>query len=182
MGTIISWLAFAVLGAALWYVAPKWITSPAEIVNREISRASLVGLSLAFLILPIYVLGIILLTLSIVGIVFVPFWAVLVPVVAASISIVGYFVSAYAVGKRISAARSNVRWLESPLGMMLAGLVFPFALQLVGQVFMATGSILGWSGTLLLFLSGAIFAAYTIVGVGAIVMALFRKRQRVFLA
>lgn len=178
IGTLLSWGIFVIIGTALWYLIPGLTRTSAEIVEQEGVRAALVGLALGFLSLPAYVLGTILLTMSIIGIIFVPFWLVLIPLLATLLVVIGYSVSAYVVGKRLGAAYPDVSWLQSPAGHLAIGFAVPFAILLLAHLMAMSGSLFSWSFGLLRIFSGAISTIFTVLGVGAVMIALSRKRKQ----
>ncbi|TVP77969.1 MAG: hypothetical protein EA352_02795 [Gemmatimonadales bacterium] len=175
MGLLRTGIWFLVLlgiGAAAVHFAPRNMDTIARTAARSPGYSTLVGMAALFLTLPVYILGIIVLTISVVGILALPVWAILFPLVATLATAVGLAAVAWNLGGWY-AARNPSQGLdeERPIPLMAAGLLF-----LLLAFFAA--HLLGMGGSFLSFFRGVFLAtgilAITgtgIVGLGAVLLS-----------
>ncbi len=109
-GNLMSFLLLSLLAFGTVYFAKDNLQVVANTARRNPMQAGAVGLAGAFLVLPAYVLGMVALAVSVVGIIALPFWALLFPVVVALGAGLGYLAIAVNVGEWV--ASKNIRKLE----------------------------------------------------------------------
>ena len=110
MGDVITFLILSLLALGAVYFAKDNLEVVADTAQRSPMRAGLVGLAGAFLVLPTWILGGVALVASVVGIIALPFWALLFPVAVALGAGLGYLAVARNVGEWV--ASRNIRSLE----------------------------------------------------------------------
>lgn len=160
------WLVIALaVGLMAVHFAPDRLQNVAEVVRASPGRSGLVGLAGAFLLLPAWVLGILALSISIIGIPLLVVWLPLFPLAALLALGLGYLAVASVVGEWL--ARRDIPALDRfrpsnqlhVLAIGLAALVLPSAFSHVAEM---GGPSLG------LFLSGV----FTFVAVATATVAL----------
>ena len=110
MGNVIAFLVLSLLALGAVYFAKDKLEVVADTARRNPLRAGMVGLAGAFLVLPTWLLGCVALVASVVGIVALPFWALLFPVAVALGAGLGYLAVARNIGEWV--ASRNIRSLE----------------------------------------------------------------------
>lgn len=158
LGSLIATLVtYGVLLAIGWvgvYFANLRMERISDVIRRDGVRAGLIGIAAAFLALPVYIVGMLGLVISIVGIPLLLAWAPLFPFALVLATFVGYLAAARAMGESIVERHfTGADWYEranafyyvaAGLGLLLA----PFAIAALLQM---TGGLLNW-------LSGLFFA------------------------
>ena len=145
----------------------------ADAARRTPIRAGMVGLAGAFLFLPAWCLGSIALVVSIVGILALPFWLLLFPLVTAVAVGIGYLAVARNVGEwladqnfsRIDRARAT-----NTLYAVVAGVVTLAVLSMLGNLLGMFGPILGVLQTLVAAAGALVTMTALLVGFGAVLM------------
>ncbi len=145
----------------------------ADAARRTPIRAGMVGMAGAFLFLPAWILGTIALVVSIVGILALPFWLLLFPVVAAVAVGVGYIAVARNVGEwladqnfsRIDRVRAT-----NTLYAVVAGIVALAVLSMLGNLLGMFGPILGVLQTLVAGAGAVVTMTALLIGLGAVLM------------
>ena len=110
MGDVITFLLLSLLALGAVYFAKDNLEVVADTAQRNPMRAGMVGLAGAFLVLPTWILGCVALVASVVGIIALPFWALLFPVAVALGAGLGYLAVARNIGEWV--ASRNIRSLE----------------------------------------------------------------------
>ena len=110
MGDLITFLLLSLLALGAVYFAKDNLEVVADTAQRNPMRAGMVGLAGAFLVLPTWILGCVALVASVVGIIALPFWALLFPVAVALGAGLGYLAVARNVGEWV--ASRNIRSLD----------------------------------------------------------------------
>ena len=82
-GDLITFVLLSLLALGTVYFAKDKLEIVADTARRNPMRAGMVGLASAFLVVPAWVLGCVALAVSVVGIIALPFWLMLFPVVVA---------------------------------------------------------------------------------------------------
>jgi uncharacterized small protein (DUF1192 family) len=151
----------------------RFIEGVGDTARHATVRSGLVGLAATFLIVPAFVLGIIALVISIVGIpallVFVPLYPIAVVVAA----LLGYLGVAHAFGEAFAERRySGEEWYRrgNSYYFLLAGLALLLALFLGTQILQLT-PFLDWLGVLLTVLGCAITVIVMVIGFGAVLIS-----------
>jgi hypothetical protein len=141
--TVALGLLLGGLGAGLVFFAHAQLERVSDSVRQDTLRAGALGIASHFLVVPVFVVGVVLLVLSLIGIplllLFLPLFWVLVAAAAAC----GLVAVAHAIGER-SAARSgsfesrhrnSYTYLFNGLGLLLAPLVAANLLKLTGFLY-----------------------------------------------
>ena len=170
---LIATLLIAVLGGGIaLHFAREEIEVVGEAARRNPVQAGMVGLAGSFLIVPAYVLGMITLVITVVGILAVPFWIALFPAVVALAIALGYLAVALGVGEWVARQRvPKLEWvrLGNPYSTMIAGVGALMLAFLGARVLGAFGLLDILSGLLLVVgVLGTVAAA--LIGFGAVLM------------
>lgn len=151
----------------------KFIEGVGDTARHATVRSGLVGLAACFLIVPAFVLGIIALTVSIIGIpallVFVP----LFPLAVVVALLLGYLGVAHAAGEAFAERRySGEEWYRrgNSYYFLLAGLGVLFVLFLAAQI-LELAPFLGFIQGILVFLGCALTWAAITIGFGAVLLS-----------
>lgn len=182
VGDLIAFMVFSAMGLAVVFLAKDRLEIVAETARRAPGRSALVGLAGGFLVLPTYVLGGVALVVSVVGIIALPFWLFLFPIlVALSLALGGYSVT-HNIGVWVAEQRLNgLDWLRpsNVAYAVIAGVgtltAFSFIANLMGIV-PGLGFVRGIFGTLG---SLAVFATLT-VGFGAVLITRGGKQREFY--
>ncbi len=145
----------------------------ADAARRTPIRAGMVGVAGAFLFLPAWILGTIALLVSIVGILALPFWLLLFPVVTAVAVGVGYLAVARNVGEwladqnfsRIDRVRATNTFYA-----VVAGIVALAVLSMLGSLLGMFGPILGVLQALVAGAGALVTMTALLIGFGAVLM------------
>ena len=182
--TFVWFGVFFGIGAALVFFGDGRIERVADTVRTEPLRASLIGLAGAFLAIPFYVLVILALVISILGIPLVIAWAPLFPMLVTLSFIIGWIAVAYSAGDTtVKRKLTGRRFFAQPgnfhsLAVGIALLLTPFAL---GSLFEMT-SVLSWLGELLFVIGVLANVLVSAMGFGAVLIrtraGLDRHRER----
>ena len=172
VGNVITFLLLSLLALGAVYFAKDNLEVVADTAQRNPLRAGMVGLAGAFLVLPAWVLGCVALVASVVGIIALPFWALLFPVAVALGAGLGYLAVARNVGEWV--ASKNIRSLEwlrptntfyavtAGIGALLA---FPVSASILGIV-----PFFGFFSGLLTTLGTMAIVAALLIGFGAVLL------------
>lgn len=167
------------VGAGFIAFAGENVETIAETARRSPGRAAMVGLAGSFLLIPVWILGLIALIVSIIGIPVAIAWAPLFPLAAALAALLGYLAVALNAGEWL--ADSSVPWTGwirksnhlHTLGAGLIGLLLAF----IAAHVISIAPFLG-------FLSGLLFAVGVIVtivamqiGFGAVLLTRAGRRR-----
>jgi hypothetical protein len=99
---VVTIFLLGLVGMGIIAFAPRNLDAVAETARRAPGRAATVGLAGTFLLLPVYVLGMVALAISIVGIPVLIAWIPLFPLAAVAAGILGYVAVARNVGEWLS--------------------------------------------------------------------------------
>jgi len=165
---------FGIAFATIFFGGRRFIEGVADTARTATTRSLLVGLAATFLVVPAYILGMIALAISIVGILALPVWLLLFPVAAALAVLLGYISVAHAAGEALSERRFySTDWFRR-------GNSYYFLLTGLGLllVLFAAGNIVGMAGPWLGFLRGLLIAVGSVVtwaalsiGLGAVLLS-----------
>ena len=166
---------FAVLALAMLVlarVAGGRVNAVAEAVGHNPARSAAVGLAGGFLALPAYVLGIVVLAVSIVGIPLLLAWAPLFPLAVLVAGFAGCLGVSHHVGRWV--LRQDLPWLGradsgNPVHARLVGmaaLLAPFPVAGILQAF----PLVGWTGNVVRVAGILGCVAAVVVGFGAVII------------
>ncbi len=181
MGTLMMFAILVALGFATIYLGGRpHIEAVADAARRYTARSWVVGLAASFLVLPAFILGILALTISIVGIpallVFVP----LFPVAVILALLLGYIGVAHAAGEVLAERRlSGGDWFSrgNSYYFVMTGLGLLLSLFLAGYVIEMAGPWLGFIRGLLIFLAVVATWFALTTGFGAVLLTRFGTRS-----
>lgn len=166
---------FAVLALAMLVlarVAGNRVDAVTEAVGHNPARSAAVGFAGGFLTLPAYVLGIVVLAVSIVGIPLLLVWAPLFPLAVAAAGFAGYLGVSHHVGRWV--LRQDLPWLgradpRNPVHARLAGMAALLAPFPVASALQAL-PVVGWTGSIVQAVGVLGCVAAVIVGLGAVIV------------
>ncbi|MEJ2540834.1 MAG: hypothetical protein P8188_12830 [Gemmatimonadota bacterium] len=172
LGTLVNILVLGALGAGLFHFAGGNMETVAQVARESTGRAAVVGLAGSALILPVFVLGIVGLAITIVGIPAILLWVVLFPAAVVIAGLMGYLAVARNLGVWLERQRYGFTdWirLQNPVTLVFGGLLVLMAPFVFGEVL----GIVGFLGILEVLLvitgvSATVFAAA--VGFGAVLI------------
>ena len=171
--SIFTLLVVGVLGGGLTvHFARDKLQIVAETARRAPVRAGMVGLAGAFLTLPAWILGMLGLIVSIVGILALPFWIVLFPIALCLAAGIGYLAVAQGVGEWVAHQRySRLDWVRiaNPYSTVVAG-VGALMLSFVASDVIQMVGFLDFVSVLLASFGVMVSAAAVLVGFGSILL------------
>jgi hypothetical protein len=175
-------LVLAGIGALLIFYGRPYLDTVSDTIRASTLRSGAVGLAASFLVIPAFVVLVVALAVSIIGIPFLLVAVPLYPLAIAAAAGMGLLASAHAVGERTSEQRNTTfdfryrnayAYLFTGLGMLLAPLVAANLIEMTG--------FLGFIGVLLEIATWAVIWAATTVGLGAVILSRAGTR-RTFIA
>jgi hypothetical protein len=141
--TVALGLLLAGLGAGLVFFAHPQLERVSETVRRDTLRSGALGIAAHFLIIPVFIIGVLLLVLSLIGIPLLIIFGPLFPVLVAALAACGLVAVAHAIGER-SAERSgsfeprhrnSYTYIFNGLVLLLAPLIAANLLKLTGFLY-----------------------------------------------
>jgi hypothetical protein len=166
-------VVFGIGIATIFFGGRRYIETVADTARHATMRSLLVGLAGTFLVIPAFILGIIALAISIVGIPALLVWIPVFPVATALAILMGYISVAHAIGESMAERRFyTTDWFQrgNSYYFIMSGLAFLMALFIAAQ-------IVGMAGPWLGFFRGALTALGVIatwaalsVGFGAVLL------------
>ena len=174
-GVLGTGVAFALLGAlalAMSAFAGRRVRAVVGELSGNLGYSAVVGLAGGYAIAPVFLLGVAALTLTIVGILALPIWGILFPLLVFLAFLGGFVAAAETIGRWTLGLRWG--WLkrfdaDRPLTAMLAGiatLLLPFVVGNVASVL----PFLDWTTDLLFMVGGLACMAAAITGFGAVII------------
>ncbi|MBX6363601.1 MAG: hypothetical protein IRZ00_07015 [Gemmatimonadetes bacterium] len=165
---------FGIGVVTIYFGGRPHLEAVADTARQLTLRSWLVGLAASFLIVPVFVLGILALTISIVGIPALLVWIPLFPVAVVLAALLGYLAIAHAAGEGLAERRLYAgEWFRrgNSYYFLITGLALLMALFIAGSVVEMAGPWLGFIHGTLTFLGGVVtwFAATT--GLGAVLLS-----------
>lgn len=172
----------SLIGAGFLAFAGENMETIAETARRAPGRSAMVGLAGSFLLIPVWILGLLALVVSIVGIPVALAWAPLFPVAAGLAALLGYLAVARNAGEWL--ADSSFPWTgwirkSNPIFTLVAGLLGLLLAFMAGHVI----SIVPFMG----FLEGLLIAAGVIItvvamqiGFGAVLLTRGGRRREYY--
>lgn len=165
---------FAIGLATIVFGGRKYIEGVADTARNATLRSFLVGIAGAFLTLPAFVLGIIALAISIVGIPALLLWVPLFPLAVVAALLLGYLAVAHAGGEALAERRLyGGEWFQrgNSYYFLLTGLGLLLALFIGGAVVTMGGPWLGFMSGLLKFFAVMVTWAAFSIGFGAVLLS-----------
>jgi hypothetical protein len=165
-------ILFGVGFATIFFGGRHYIEGVADTARASTTRSLLVGLAAMFLIVPAYVLGMIALAISIVGIPALLLWIPLFPIAVCLAAVLGYLGVAHAAGEALAERRfSGTDWFRrgNSYYFLMSGLGLLFSLFIASKIVSITG-IDFFSATLFGIGMVVTWAAVSI-GLGAVLLS-----------
>lgn len=183
LGGIFSMLAiYAVMigiGFAVVYFGRDYLEGVADTARHYTVRSWLVGIAGSFLLLPTFVLGILALVISVVGIPLVIAWVPLFPVAVVAAALFGYIAIGHAAGEALAERRFyGGEWFKraNSYYYIMTGVGLLLLLHFTGYVVEMAGPWFGFVRGLLTFLSVVVTWAALTIGFGAVLLSRFGTR------
>ncbi|HEX6134948.1 MAG TPA: hypothetical protein VFZ24_13360 [Longimicrobiales bacterium] len=165
---------FALGFAVIFFGGRKYIEGVADTARHATGRSFLVGLAAAFLVVPAFVLGIIALVISVIGIPGLLVWVPGFPVAVLLAALLGYLGVAHAAGEAFAERRFYVTdWFQrgNSYYFLLTGLGVLVALFLASMVVFMAGPWLRAISGILMFLGVVSTIAFVTIGFGAVLIS-----------
>lgn len=176
-GAISTLLVYAILlglGFASVFFGRRYLEGVADTARHHTMRSWIVGMAGSFLALPVFILGIIALAISIVGIPLLIAWIPVFPVAVVLAAVFGYLSVAHAAGEAMAERRlEGADWLSrgNSFYYLMTGLALLLVLFLAANVVSMAGPWLGFIRGTLNFVGAVLtWAAFTI-GFGAVLLS-----------
>lgn len=171
-GDLFNILIMGLIGAAFFHFAGTNVEAVAETARTSTGRAALVGLSGAALVLPVFVLGIVGLAVTIIGIPAILLWVPLFPAAVLLAVLMGYVAVARNLGVWLEKQRyPYTDWIRvsNPVTLVFGGLLVLTAPFIAAHIL----GIVGFLGffSVLLKVSGVILTVFVAaVGLGSVLL------------
>lgn len=172
--TIFTYIVLVGLGFAAVFFGQKYIEGVADTARRVTLRSLGVGFAASFLAIPVFVAGILMLAISIVGIPALLVWVPLFPVAVFVAALFGYLAVAHAAGESLAERRFyGGEWFKraNSYYYILTGVGLLLALFLAGHVVGMAGPLLGFLEGLIFFMGVVLTWAAISVGFGAVLLS-----------
>lgn len=174
VSTVSTFLVMTLIGFAVVFFGRKYLEGVADTARHATLRSGLVGLAASFLVLPVFILGIIGLVISIVGIPLLLVWVPLFPIAVLAAAVFGYLAVAHAAGEALAERRFyGGDWfrLGNSYYYVLTGLGLLVALFIAAHVVQMGGPWFGFLYGLLRFLAVILTWAAISIGLGAVLLS-----------
>lgn len=165
---------FGIGFAVIFFGGRKYIEGVADTARHAPGRSFLVGLASSFLIVPAFVLGIIALVISVIGIPGLLVWVPGFPVAVVLALLLGYLGVAHAAGEVFAERRFYVTdWFQrgNSYYFLLSGIGILLALFLAGMVVHMAGPWLDVIKGILIFLGFSTTAVVVLIGLGSVMIS-----------
>lgn len=169
---LVSLLFLGLIGAGVVAFAGTNLDAVAETARRSPGRAAAVGVAGTFLLVPVWIVGIIALAVSIIGIPVMIAWLPLFPLAAVAAAILGYLAVAHNVGQWL--AGTDLRFADrirpsNRMHTVVAGLVTFIGAFIVANV-VSMVPFFGFLEGLLIFVGVVATIIATTIGFGAVLL------------
>ncbi|MFT5433824.1 MAG: hypothetical protein ACI9OJ_004532, partial [Myxococcota bacterium] len=181
--TVLTFGILAAVGAILLYFQPQRMADVVETARTSTMKSVVVGVAGAFLFFPAWVIGIVVLTISIVGIPALLLWIPLFPLAAGFAALFGMFAVCAVLGEWAQSRRFRfLEWADDPNAFyrMVSGLLVMSALFGGAHVLRMGGPLLGFFHGLLAFLAFLVAAGVVFTGLGAFLLTWSQHRSARF--
>jgi hypothetical protein len=173
--TLMVYVVLFTIGlATIVFGGRKYIEGVADTARNATLRSFMVGIAGAFLTLPAFILGIIALAISIVGIPALLLWVPLFPLAVVAALLLGYLAVAHACGEALAERRLyGNQWFErgNSYYFLVTGLGLLLAFFIGSAVVSMGGPWLGFISGLLKFLAVMVTWAAFSIGFGAVLLS-----------
>lgn len=179
--TVAVYAVLVGIGFAVVFFGRKYLEGVADTARHEPIRSGLVGLAASFLLLPGFILGVVALAISIVGIPLILVWVPLFPVAVVLAAGFGYLGVAHAMGEAVAERRFyGGEWFKraNSYYYVLTGVGLLLALYLAASVVRIGGPWLGFFHGMLMFLAGVLTWIVLTIGFGAVLISRAGSRPR----
>lgn len=172
MSTIALGLVLAGIGTAIIFFGRPYLETASDTVLGAGLRSGATGLAACFLAVPAFIVLIVTLAVSIIGIPFLLVAIPLYPLALFSAAVFGLLAAAHAIGERTAERsregidfrhRNSYAYLATGLGMMLTPLIAADLIAMTG--------FLGFIGTLLKIVTWTVIWAASTIGFGAVILS-----------
>lgn len=175
MSLVVLYVILLIIGiATIVFGGRKYIEGVADTVRHATMRSFLVGLAGAFLTLPAFVLGIIALAISIIGIPGLLAWIPGFPLAVAVALLLGYIAVAHAAGESLAERRySGAEWFQrsNSYYFLISGIGLLLAFFIAGAAVSMVGPWLGFITGLLRFFAVIVTLVAFCTGFGAVLLS-----------
>ncbi len=169
---LLGTLLFGVGFTTVFFGGRRYIEGVSDTVRVSTTRSLLVGLAAMFLVVPAYILGMIALAISIVGIPALLLWIPLFPIAVCLAALLGYIGVAHAAGEALAERRfSGTDWFRrgNSYYFMMTGLGLLLALFIASQIVSITG--IGFFAGALFGIGIVVTWAAVSIGLGAVLLS-----------
>ena len=172
ISTVALGLLLGLAGAILIFYGRPYLDTVSDTIRASTIRSGAVGLAASFLVIPAFVVLVVALAVSIIGIPFLLVAVPLYPLAVAAAAGMGLLGAAHAIGERTSEQRGHgfdfryrnaYAYLFTGLGMLLTPLLAASLIEMTG--------FLGFLGVLLQVVTWVVIWATTTVGFGAVILS-----------
>lgn len=171
ISTLALGLVLAGIGAALIFYGRPYLETASDTIRSSTLRAGAVGLAAGFLAIPGFVVLVVALAVSIVGIPLLLLAVPLYPLVFAAALAFGLLAAAHALGERTAEQRTPLELgYRNSYSYLFTGLAMLLAPLLAAHLLAMTG-FLGWIATLLKICAAAVVWAAATAGLGAVILS-----------
>jgi hypothetical protein len=171
VGSLLTVVVLSLVGAVIVHMAHGNLEVAAETARRAPGRAAAVGLAGTFLALPVWILGALVLIISLIGIPVALIWLPVFPLAFALAVVLGYYAVARNVGSWIARQHySHLGWVRSsnPYTLVAGGVLGLCAAFVAASVLQLAGPWLGFLRGLFV-MSGVLVTVFaSLVGFGAV--------------
>ena len=178
--TLVTYAVLFGIGFAIvMFGGRKYLEGVADTARAGMGRSFLVGLAGSFLLVPVFVLGVIALAISIVGIPALIVWIPLFPVATVAAVVLGFLGVAHAVGEAWAERRYyGSEWFTraNSYYFMVTGLALLSCLFIGAHVITMAGPWLGFINNILNFFGVIVTWAAATIGFGAVLISRGGKR------
>lgn len=182
VGDLIQFLILSAIAFGVIFFAKDNLEVVAQTARYSPARAGMVGVAGSFLFLPVWVLGCVALAISIVGIIALPFWVILFPIVVACAAGLGYMAVARNIGEWVAGQRfRGFEWVQASntLYATVSGIGALVAFSVVGHL-VGILPIIGLLKGLILTVGSIATAAATFIGFGAVLLTRGGRRAEFY--
>lgn len=168
LGTVIFGIGFT----TIFFGGRRYIEGVADTARVSTTRSLLVGLAAMFLVIPAYVLGMIALAISIVGIPALLLWVPLFPVAVGLAAVLGYIGVAHAAGEALAERRfSGSDWFHrgNSYYFLMSGVGLLLSLFIASKIVSITG--IDFFAAILFGLGMVVTWAAIAIGLGAVLLS-----------
>jgi len=183
ISTVLTAVVLGLIGGAVLHFGGNNLEIVAETARRSPARAAAVGLAGTFLTVPVWLLGALALTVTIVGIPVMLLWLPLFPLAVVLAAGLGYYAVAHNVGSWIARRDyASFRWvrLSNPYTLVAGGVMGLMAAFLVANALEIGGPWLGFLQGIILALGIVATVLAVLVGFGSVLITRAGRRPQYY--